>query len=286
MLYTINAVIYNFNSFDYHFTTNHLTYEVSWLLSTFSSFIDLSYLTHIMSILIVKLYSFNKFFFWIYSLLIWKVFFVNVLLYIFWKFLLNPILSNKHKMVLKYCFFNIFNQIKNFLNLDVFIQAHWYFIIFITFIFYNLYSLLPKTNNIITILVVPLFFANWIFLTQVFMSIIVSKELWLCNFYPAKLSILLAPMIILIEILSFSVRPFSLSLRIFANMLAGHILAHIISFYGVALLTNGFFVVSFFIFLLLVILTFMEFFVSIVQPLIFLALSSIYLEESLSCCVN
>jgi F0F1-type ATP synthase membrane subunit a len=69
-------------------------------------------------------------------------------------------------------------------------------------------------------------------------------------------------------------------------MLAGHILAHVISFYGVALLTNGFFVVYFFIFLLLVILTFMEFFVSIVQPLIFLVLSSIYLEESLACCVN
>lgn len=239
-----------------------------------------------MSFILIKYYAFIKCFFWIYSLLIWKVFFVNILLYIFLKFLLNPMLTNKHKMLLKYVFFGLFGQIKNFLDLDVFIQSHWYFVVFITFIFYNFYSLLPKTNNIITILVVPLFFANWIFLTQVFMSIIVSKELWLCNFYPAKLLLAISPFIVLIEILSFSIRPFSLSLRIFANMLAGHILAHILSFYGFIVLSNGFFVVSFFIFLILLILNFMEFFVSLIQPLIFLVLSSIYLEESLSCSVN
>ncbi len=50
---------------------------------------------------------------------------------------------------------------------------------------------------------------------------------------------ILLPFIVLVEIISFATRPISLSVRLFANMLAGHITLKVMAGFVVALLGAG-----------------------------------------------
>jgi len=183
---------------------------------------------------------------------------------------------------LKFLVFSIYKKVKEFLKIDSLTQLHWYFAIFLILTSYNFYSLLPKINNIITIITVPTFCAFWIFFTQNFMAIWVNREEWLFNFYPAKLLWYIAPLLIWIEQFSYFIRPLSLAIRIFANMLAGHMLVHIISNYGSDFILNKFFFMYILVISLLTILNFLEYFICAVQPIIFLSLSSIFFNDVLS----
>jgi len=48
-------------------------------------------------------------------------------------------------------------------------------------------------------------------------------------FIPSNVPAFLLPFLILIELISYIIRPFSLAIRLFANMLAGHTLLFIIA---------------------------------------------------------
>lgn len=92
------------------------------------------------------------------------------------------------------------------------------------------------------------------------------------------------PLLILNEFLStFLVRPFALAIRLFGNLLAGHLL--LVTF---AVLSEALFVRSILLvglplpFAMLVLLTGYEIFVSILQAFIFTTLAAVYIGESLA----
>jgi F-type H+-transporting ATPase subunit a len=93
----------------------------------------------------------------------------------------------------------------------------------------------------------------------------------------------LLPLVVPIELLStFIVRPFSLAVRLFANMLAGHILlvtfsVLCITLWGASLLL----VVLPFSFVMLVGLTGFEIMVAFLQAYIFTILASVYIGSSM-----
>ena len=113
------------------------------------------------------------------------------------------------------------------------------------------------------------------------MGILVNKENFLCIFYPGKLLFYIAPLLVVLEQLSYMVKPFSLFIRIFANMLAGHILVHILSTYGYFFFLKKFIVFFLILDSLLVLLNVMESFISIVQPLIFVSLTALFFNDIL-----
>ena len=76
-------------------------------------------------------------------------------------------------------------------------------------------------------------------------------------------------------------RSLSLAIRLFANMLSGHILVHIISNYGSLFLDSQNFLLLFIVFLLLTVLNIIEYFIAIVQSFVFVILSSIYFNDNL-----
>lgn len=90
---------------------------------------------------------------------------------------------------------------------------------------------------------------------------------------------MIVPLLVLIEIISYFARVFSLSIRLFANITAGHILLKILSWF-IFLLFNFFFL-SISGFLLICLLWCLEFFISILQAYVFLILLCIYLNEVL-----
>ena len=280
--------IFNFNSFDYNsydhsVSKKHKFFSISDVVNVeyyknsyyfFDIYTDwLSrwvFHCHTMQKLSVVFYSFFS-----------KIFSINVIIFIYLTLVFFKDIK-RNLFFLKFLVFSIYKKVKEFLKIDSLTQLHWYFAIFLILTSYNFYSLLPKINNIITIITVPTFCAFWIFFTQNFMAIWVNREEWLFNFYPAKLLWYIAPLLIWIEQFSYFIRPLSLAIRIFANMLAGHMLVHIISNYGSDFILNKFFFMYILVISLLTILNFLEYFICAVQPIIFLSLSSIFFNDVLS----
>ena len=104
---------------------------------------------------------------------------------------------------------------------------------------------------------------------------------FLTLFVPSGVPMAILPLMILIEIMSYCIRPISLSVRLFANMLAGHTLLHIVAGFGVNLLKINFFFGLLPILLLLAI-TALEFGIAFLQAYVFVILLSIYLKDSIS----
>jgi F-type H+-transporting ATPase subunit a len=87
---------------------------------------------------------------------------------------------------------------------------------------------------------------------------------------------------VVIEIISFLSRPISLSVRLFANMLAGHIALKIFASFVVALAGAGVFaILSPLPLLLTIALVALEFLVAALQAYVFATLTSIYLNDAL-----
>ncbi len=101
-------------------------------------------------------------------------------------------------------------------------------------------------------------------------------------FLPSGVPGFLAPVIFPIEMVSFLIRPFSLSLRLFANMLAGHILLKVFAGMTAAIATSGWVAsVGVLPLLLNVAIVGFEVFVALLQAYIFTVLSSVYLRDAL-----
>jgi len=85
-----------------------------------------------------------------------------------------------------------------------------------------------------------------------------------------------------IEVISFVSRPISLSVRLFANMLAGHIALKIFAGFVATLLTAGFWSILAPIPLALTVaLTALELLVAVLQAYVFATLTAIYLNDAL-----
>ena len=143
-------------------------------------------------------------------------------------------------------------------------------------LFSNLIGLTPWSFTItahigLTILLSLSFFIGWII-----QGLINLKLSFFRIFLPRGIPSWLAPLLIVIEILSFLIRPLSLSIRLFANMLAGHILLYIL---GSATLILGILpaLASFFFILAFLIL---ELGIALLQAYVFTILLCIYLSDS------
>ncbi|MER0237545.1 F0F1 ATP synthase subunit A [Fulvimarina sp. MAC8] len=101
-------------------------------------------------------------------------------------------------------------------------------------------------------------------------------------FVPEGVPAILMPLVVLIEIISFLSRPVSLSVRLFANMLAGHITLKVFAGFVVSLSAFGALGVvgSILPFLMAVALTALEFLVAALQAYVFAVLTCLYLNDA------
>ena len=168
-------------------------------------------------------------------------------------------------------------------NLLVFFPIFFCFFIFIYLL--NLTALTPfsfcLTSNLWFSL--SLSFSVWFGVTA--LAIIVRGENFFYGFVPKNIeSRELAVFITIIEVISYVARALSLGVRIFANMLAGHSLVHILSdltatcfveFDNIGLKIFGIFPAIILSFILVI-----EFGICFLQGLVFVILTAIYLKEA------
>ena len=99
---------------------------------------------------------------------------------------------------------------------------------------------------------------------------------WLRTFMPRGIPMALAPLIVPIEMISFLSKPFSLTVRLVANMTVGHIMLKIIAGFVAALGLLGFIPVLFNCCIVC-----FEIFIALLQAFIYTVLSCIYLGDAL-----
>ncbi len=106
---------------------------------------------------------------------------------------------------------------------------------------------------------------------------------WFKLFVPHGVPMVILPFISLIEIISFLSRPLSLGLRLFGNMLAGHIVLKVFAGFVVTLSALGFGGVlgSILPLGMTVALTALEFLVAFLQAFVFATLACVYLNDAL-----
>lgn len=152
------------------------------------------------------------------------------------------------------------------------------FTVFVFVLSCNLLGMLPYSFTVTSHLIVTFAIAIMIFGICVVTSI--AKHGWhfFSIFVPSGTPTVMVPLMFFIEFFAYLARPISLSVRLFANMLAGHTMLKVI---GGFVLPMGF-LGGWLPLLLLSVLTGFEFFVALLQGYIFALLSCIYIGDALS----
>ncbi len=101
-------------------------------------------------------------------------------------------------------------------------------------------------------------------------------------FAPSGVPAWLLPLIVVIEFVSFLSRPLSLAIRLFANMLAGHIILKVFAGFIISLISAGGLVsaIAIFPFLGTIAITMLELLVAFLQAYVFAILTCIYLNDA------
>ncbi len=157
------------------------------------------------------------------------------------------------------------------------------FTLFMFVLFANMIGLIPYSFTVTSQLIVTATLALVVFF------IVVIYGFWRNGlevpqlFVPKGVPVYILPAIVVIEILSFMSRPISHSVRLFANMLAGHITLQV--FAGFIIMLAGFGVLGWFgaalPFVLVVMLIALEFLVAFLQAYVFAILTCIYLNDAI-----
>jgi F-type H+-transporting ATPase subunit a len=147
----------------------------------------------------------------------------------------------------------------------------------------NLLGMMPGFFTVTSQIVVTFALALLVIGTVVIYGFVAHGFHFLGLFVPSGVPSWLLPFIVVIEIISFLSRPISLSLRLFANMLAGHIALKVFGGFVVSLGTAGigFALLTPLPLLMAVAITALEFLVAGVQAYVFTVLTCIYLNDAL-----
>ena len=151
------------------------------------------------------------------------------------------------------------------------------FTLFTFILFGNLLGMLPYSFTFTSHIIVTFALAMFIFLFITLIGIFMHGFKFFSLFVPKGVPMLMLPLMIPIEIISYLSRPISLSVRLFANMMAGHTMLKIfagfvfsLGIFGIAPLIVD------------VALTALEVLIAILQAYVFTILTCIYLNEAIN----
>ena len=150
------------------------------------------------------------------------------------------------------------------------------FSLFMFVLFGNLLGLIPYSFTYTSHIIVTFAMAAVVFVGVTIIGFKKHGLHFLSFLMPAGVPLFMAPLIVPIEILSYFTRPVSLSLRLFANMTAGHTMLKV--FAGFVALLGVFGVVPL---LLVAALTGLELIIAFLQAYVFTILTCVYLNDAL-----
>ncbi len=143
----------------------------------------------------------------------------------------------------------------------------------------NLFGMIPKSFTVTSHIIVTFALASFIFVGVTLIAIFkhgIGK--FLHFFLPEGTPLAMAPLLFVIEFFSYLSRPVSLSIRLAANMMAGHVTMKVIA--GL-IITFGMAIGLASMFPLLLFLTGFEIAIAVIQAYIFTILTCVYLNDAI-----
>jgi F-type H+-transporting ATPase subunit a len=150
----------------------------------------------------------------------------------------------------------------------------------------NFMGMIPGSFTVTSHIIVTFALAMVVFLAVIIIGVSKHGTHFFGLFVPQGAPALLTPFLVVIEVISFLSRPISLSMRLFANMLAGHIALKVFAGFVVSLgVTGGLgglgILGAVLPLTMIVALTAFEFLVAFLQAYVFTILACVYLNDAL-----
>ena len=151
------------------------------------------------------------------------------------------------------------------------------FTLFMFVLFCNMLGMTPYSFTVTSHIIVTFALASVVFLGVTVIGFIKHGLGFLKFFVPSGVPKALLPLLVVIEVISYLTRPISLSVRLFANMMAGHTMLKVFGAFVVGLgFLGGWAPLAF-----MVAFTGLEIMVAFLQAYVFAILTCIYLNDAL-----
>ena len=152
------------------------------------------------------------------------------------------------------------------------------FSLFMFVLFCNMLGMLPYSFTVTSHIIVTFALAAIVFIGVTIIGFVNHGVGYLKLFIPSGVPVVLLPIIVIIEMISYLARPVSLSVRLFANMLAGHTMLKVFGGFVISLgIIGGWLPLSF-----TVALIGLEVLIAFLQAYVFAILTCIYLNDALN----
>jgi len=149
----------------------------------------------------------------------------------------------------------------------------------------NIIGLIPYSYTVTSHIVVTFSISFFIFLGLNLICFKTHGIKIFSLFFPSGTSLILAFLLVPVELMSYIFKPLSLAVRLFCNMMAGHILIKVFAWFAFTLMsasTIALFLLQYVPLLVLIPLFCLEFGVGFIQAFVFSLLTCLYLNDSLN----
>ena len=151
------------------------------------------------------------------------------------------------------------------------------FTLFIFILACNMFGMIPYSFTVTSHIIVTFALAAVVFIGVTIIGFARHGLGFLKFFVPSGVPVALLPLLVVIEVISYLTRPVSLSVRLFANMMAGHTMLKVFGAFVVGLgVVGGFAPLAF-----MVAFTGLEILVAFLQAYVFAILTCIYLNDAI-----
>uniref|UniRef100_UPI0030FE1ECE ATP synthase subunit 6 n=1 Tax=Ixodes trianguliceps TaxID=347913 RepID=UPI0030FE1ECE len=184
------------------------------------------------------------------------------------------VIPSRYQILMKIMFSKIFEELMNNLSYNKHKFILLFLSLFISIFLYNCLGLLPYIFTPTSHIIISMLMATPIWMSLMLKGWITSFNKMMTHLVPMGSPIFLTAFMVLIETISNIIRPITLSVRLSANMISGHLLIHLLT--SIPFNTPSF---SFFVFPIILMLMILETAVAMIQSYVFITLSSLYTNE-------
>lgn len=215
--------------------------------------------------------------------------FLFIILLIF--FLVVNVSSSKYtyipsgiQIILSEFYMLIINIVEDNVGENAFRYFSFVFTLFLFILTANLVGMIPYSFTVTSHLIVTLTLSSAVFFGVTILGLYLHNIKFLGMFLPSGSPMMLVPLLVGIEIISYFARLLSLAIRLFANMLSGHSLLKILAGFAWTMISAGgiFYVLQILPVIVVILITGLELGVAFLQAYVFTVLACVYLNESIN----
>lgn len=193
----------------------------------------------------------------------------------------TKLLPSKWSISLESLFASVNSMVREQLGKEIYLPLIYSLFFFI--LIANLIGVVPYSFTITTSIIVTIGLSFTILVGVTILGLSIHKLHFFSYFVPSGTPLALVPLLVLIEMVSYLARAFSLGIRLFANMCAGHTLLKILSTFLYQMFSSSIIiaVVTLIPFAIFLAIFGLELAVAVIQAYVFVVLTCSYIKDAI-----